>query len=151
MNYIITNQYGTIIGGGTCQDDMYSSIELGPDQILIPNVILPSIQSTFWQYKNGELINTNQSIIPSEPWMVWDDQTAQWVDGRNFQQKYDDACNEVIAQRNFLLYQSDWTQIPNNPLTLEVQQQWADYRQQLRDITNQSGYPFNVVWPTQPE
>jgi hypothetical protein len=57
----------------------------------------------------------------------------------------------VKAQRNQLLQQSDWTQIPNGPLTVEQQQAWSDYRQQLRDITSQPGYPFNVVWPTPPQ
>jgi hypothetical protein len=60
------------------------------------------------------------------------------------------AGNAVVEKRDVLLYKSDWTQIPNNPLTPEVQQQWAVYRQQLRDVTAQSGYPFNVVWPTPP-
>lgn len=58
---------------------------------------------------------------------------------------------QIIQQRNNLLISSDWTQIPNGPLTLEIKEKWAVYRQQLRDITSQPGYPFNVVWPTQPE
>jgi hypothetical protein len=77
--------------------------------------------------------------------------TKTWVDTRTDQQKYDDAASAVIQQRNDLLYQSDWTQIPNNPLSPAQQDQWAAYRQQLRDVTSQSGYPFNVVWPTKPE
>jgi hypothetical protein len=64
---------------------------------------------------------------------------------------YDDAVNLAIPQRNELLAASDWTQIPNNPLTAEQQQAWAVYRQELRDITIQAGYPFNIIWPTQPE
>lgn len=82
---------------------------------------------------------------------VWSNQTFQWEDPRNSQQKYNDAVDSINLQRVELLYKSDWTQIPNNPLTPQKQQQWADYRQQLRDIPTQSGYPFNVVWPTQPE
>lgn len=33
-----------------------------------------------------------------------------------------------------LLYESDWTQIPNNPLTPEYSAEWAVYRQELRDF-----------------
>lgn len=77
--------------------------------------------------------------------------TNSWVDARTDQQKYNDAASEILKTRNVYLYSSDWTQIPNNPLTTQKQEQWAVYRQQLRDITTQSGYPFNVVWPTQPE
>ena len=82
---------------------------------------------------------------------VWSNDTFTWQDPRDTQQKYNDAVDSINIQRVELLYESDWTQIPNNPLTAEKQQEWADYRQQLRDITTQSGYPFNVVWPTKPE
>lgn len=87
---------------------------------------------------------------PPSPYSVFNYQTKQWVDPRTDQQKYDLACEQVISQRNQLLYESDWTQIPGNPLTTAQQQEWAVYRQQLRDITAQSGYPFNVVWPVPP-
>jgi hypothetical protein len=59
--------------------------------------------------------------------------------------------NVVKEKRNLLLLESDWTQIPNNPLTAQQQTNWATYRQQLRDITIQSGYPFNITWPTKPQ
>lgn len=91
---------------------------------------------------NGIIVN-----IPTKPngAAYFDYDTKQWV--LNY------PAQELIVkdQRDTLLYKSDWTQIPNNPLTPEVQQQWADYRQQLRDITAQPGYPYNVIWPTQPE
>jgi hypothetical protein len=59
--------------------------------------------------------------------------------------------DRIIKQRQNLLYASDWTQIPNNPLTTAQQEAWAVYRQELRDISDQSGYPFNVIWPTPPQ
>lgn len=58
--------------------------------------------------------------------------------------------NEVKAKRNALLSASDWTQLPNGPLSAERQAEWATYRQQLRDITDQTGYPTDVIWPTTP-
>jgi len=76
--------------------------------------------------------------------------TKVWEDARTDQQKYNQASTQVLAQRNSLLYASDWTQIPGNPLTTQIQQEWATYRQSLRDIPTQTGYPFNVVWPTAP-
>lgn len=53
----------------------------------------------------------------------------------------------IRAQRNQLLTQSDWTQMPDAPVD---QAAWATYRQALRDIPQQEGFPFNVVWPTSP-
>ena len=37
------------------------------------------------------------------------------------------------AERNRLLANSDWTQMPDSPLTDEQRKAWATYRQQLRD------------------
>ena len=49
--------------------------------------------------------------------------------------------------RNQLLKESDWTQISDATVNKEV---WLTYRQALRDITTQEGFPFTVTWPTQP-
>jgi hypothetical protein len=53
-------------------------------------------------------------------------------------------------QRNELLSKCDWTQVVDSPLTVEQKTAWATYRQALRDVTKQSGFPTNVNWPTQP-
>lgn len=84
--------------------------------------------------------------MPTRPtgFVVFDYETKSWV------ADVVQASETVLSQRFNLLSQSDWTQIPNGPLTTEKQAAWADYRQELRDITQQSGYPFNVVWPVAP-
>lgn len=51
-------------------------------------------------------------------------------------------------RRNKLLTASDWTQVIDAPVD---QAAWATYRQALRDISAQAGFPATVVWPTQPE
>ena len=51
-------------------------------------------------------------------------------------------------RRNKLLAASDWTQVIDAPVD---QAAWATYRQALRDISAQAGFPATVVWPTQPE
>ena len=61
--------------------------------------------------------------------------------------------NEQLAAtirytRDNLLKQSDWTQLPDVPQTLK--ETWATYRQALRDITLQAGFPHTVTWPTAP-
>lgn len=55
---------------------------------------------------------------------------------------------EVRTERDILLARCDWTQVPDAPVD---QAAWASYRQQLRDIPQQSGFPNNVIWPTKPE
>ena len=52
----------------------------------------------------------------------------------------------VRAERNKLLAESDWTQLPDAPVDAAV---WATYRQALRDVTTQAD-PFAIVWPESP-
>jgi hypothetical protein len=62
----------------------------------------------------------------------------------------DVAEKGVRAKRNALLAETDWVV----PYYLErgqaVPQEWVDYRQALRDITAQEGFPYSVTWPTKP-
>lgn len=60
-----------------------------------------------------------------------------------------EAWEVVRGNRNRRLYLSDWTQLPDAPLTAEKKAEWATYRQALRDITNQED-PFNISWPIEP-
>lgn len=55
--------------------------------------------------------------------------------------------DKIREQRDELLSASDWTQVADAPVD---QAAWATYRQALRDIPAQDGFPDNVVWPTQP-
>lgn len=43
--------------------------------------------------------------------------------------------NSIRVERNNLLKQSDWTQLPDSPLVQEEKTAWKNYRQQLRDLT----------------
>lgn len=52
------------------------------------------------------------------------------------------------AYRNTLLSDCDWTQLPDAPVN---QQAWANYRQALRDVSAQSGFPWDIEWPQKPE
>jgi len=57
------------------------------------------------------------------------------------------AERNVRARRDGLLSDSDWTQVADAPVD---QAAWAVYRQALRDITDQEGFPYSVNWPTAP-
>ena len=55
---------------------------------------------------------------------------------------------EVIRrQRSHKLAGSDWTQVADSPVDKAA---WAAYRQGLRDIPTQSGFPWDVTWPQEP-
>lgn len=57
---------------------------------------------------------------------------------------------KVREQRNVLLTESDWTQLDDSPVTNDKKLEWASYRQELRNIPDQEGFPFQVVWPSKP-
>jgi hypothetical protein len=58
------------------------------------------------------------------------------------------TADEVRDQRNRLLTAADWTQVADAPVD---QAAWATYRQALRDIPQQAGFPHDVIWPQKPE
>ena len=60
---------------------------------------------------------------------------------------------DITGKRNLLLVESDWTDTLSSKARLgeDLYNAWQEYRQALRDITKQKGFPENVVWPTQPE
>jgi len=56
------------------------------------------------------------------------------------------AATETRNKRDRLLSDTDWMALSDNTMTPE----WATYRQALRDITDQTGFPNNVTWPSEP-
>lgn len=69
---------------------------------------------------------------------------AAWAAGAN-----DRKAAEVRAERNAKLDATDKTQATDTPQA--IKDKYAPYRQALRDVPAQSGFPNTVVWPTQPE
>lgn len=51
------------------------------------------------------------------------------------------------AQRDQMLAACDWTQVSDAPVNKVA---WATYRQALRDITEQAGFPSQINWPQKP-
>ena len=58
--------------------------------------------------------------------------------------------NEARIKRDALLSETDWTQLGDVGFSLERLEAWQTYRQALRDITKQDGFPFDIKWPTPP-
>ena len=56
----------------------------------------------------------------------------------------------IRSQRGLLLDQTDFTQIPDYPASDAEHNFWINYRQALRDIPLQSGFPWQVEWPEFP-
>lgn len=75
---------------------------------------------------------------------VW---TQQWLARPPTEAETEAKAVEARAERNRLLVACDWTQTLDAPVDREA---WSAYRQQLRDITEQGGFPWEVEWPSMP-
>ena len=81
-------------------------------------------------------------------WVV--DEVAQTVTNDQAQADADalaSSWDRLRAKRNVLLASSDWTQSPDSPLTDEVIDDWAIYREELRDLPDTTDDPANPTWP----
>lgn len=91
-----------------------------------------------------KIIQTQPELIDGKWYEVWrvvdlsDDEKNQVSEMKK---------NEIRSERYMKLLHSDWTQLPDAPVD---KQAWATYRQALRDVTSQPGFPFDVIWPPAP-
>ena len=65
----------------------------------------------------------------------------------------EELAAQARTKRNQFLADSDWTQLPDarNAMGTDKAAEWDTYRQALRDITEQAGFPREIEWPTKPE
>jgi hypothetical protein len=65
--------------------------------------------------------------------------------------KDEEQAKSVRTQRTEKLRDCDWTQLDDTPMSNTQKAGWAAYRQALRDVPDQAGFPWEVEWPVQPE
>lgn len=85
------------------------------------------------QFKQGKLVRV---------WNVIDASASEIAERTGSQ------ASAIRIERNSRLAATDWTQLPDSPVDASA---WTVYRQALRDITAQDGFPWTVTWPTEPQ
>ena len=60
---------------------------------------------------------------------------------------YDAAAAEIRAERDKRIAATDWTVLGD---AKTAKADWREYRQALRDVPEQAGFPYAVQWPTRP-
>jgi len=85
--------------------------------------------------------NGNVPFTPEEE-AEWDAMEAEYAAGAD-----DRAAEEVRTKRDLLLAETDWHGMSDVTMSTEM----ATYRQALRDISTQAGFPNEINWPTKPE
>jgi hypothetical protein len=121
--------------------DIYPKTETGTRE----NSFLVEVHSSTPPSFNPAL----EKIVESNPVLS----NGQWVQNWVIEQlteeerlqAEEEKSSEIRKQRNELLSDTDWTQL--NDVSSTVSQQYANYRQALRDMPQQSGFPWNITWP----
>lgn len=63
----------------------------------------------------------------------------------------EEKIQEIRAERNKRIAETDYLVMPDYPISPESEKDIRKYRQDLRDITMQGGFPNEVNWPKMPE
>jgi hypothetical protein len=101
--------------------------------------------STPPELTDTQVLEEGTPVFADDRWtQVWAvrDMTTEEVASRD-----EGQAASVRAERNAKLSASDWTQVADAPVD---QAAWAAYRQALRDITAQAGFPWTIDWPVAP-
>ena len=127
---------GRILWGGTCPDTDFELQAAGhPGAVVVEGMCSANA---------GYFVDGVFVAFPAKTgdWAVWDWSAGAWVvDSAR-------AAEAVRARRDALLAGSDWTQGRDIPESVAAR--WAPYRQALRDLPEQAGFPLDVAWPQAP-
>jgi hypothetical protein len=95
-----------------------------------------------------------QNLIEGTPVLINDAWTQTWIvepaTDEQIAERTASKSDDVRSERNALLAQSDWTQLADSPLDPDGKGAWALYRETLRMVPQQPGFPWNVNWPPKP-
>ena len=138
IDYAIYNSLGKFISAGTAEAVNETALEPGQSVYYGPVDILTEYFDT-----------ATQTLVQMSPQPTanheFDYTSKTWVVNLEY------AASTALAQRQKLLANSDWTDTVSAQARLGTQYAtWQSYRQALRDITAQSGYPTTIEWPTVP-
>lgn len=104
--------------------------------VYVPNAVVPTYDTE------------THSIVLSDPTLVdaiWTQEyTVVTLSEDQIQQNKNNKAEQMRQLRDGMLVKSDWSQLPDAPVDKAA---WATYRQELRDVTSQDGFPYDIVWP----
>lgn len=116
---------GSFIRGDVVSENNYEQLGLTP--------------VTFTEQPEGRV--RAQATKVNDAW------TGSWQTVTDWVLETEAKAQQVRRQRDNRLAASDWTQVSDAPVD---KQAWATYRQALRDVSDQTGFPDQVTWPQPP-
>jgi hypothetical protein len=126
---------------------------------LFPNTSLPLLTEAVLNELGADIVLEGPQAQPTRYQIAFRD-GVQEIDGKWYTKysvsdldadgiaaKDAEQAKSVRAERNRLIAECDWTQVEDSPVDKAA---WATYRQALRDLPLQEGFPFDVTYPTKP-
>jgi len=146
MKYAVYDAQGLILKVGTAPAELLPFLEdTEPGSIMVLADDQVCDDTTFYVDTTTKAL----AAYPPKPsdYVQWDWPTMSWVPWPEY------ADRDARARRQALLQDSDWTDTASAPARLgqALYDAWQTYRQALRDVPSQPGYPMNIVWPTPPQ
>jgi len=133
--------------GDLRRDNPNTSFPRNPsDAVLADWNVFPVVEQSPPEYNpaNQNLNQLNPMLVDGQWLQTWQVTAAS---AEEIAERLQSKEAEVRQQRNELLSTCDWTQLPDSPANHEA---WATYRQELRDVTAQEGFPWDITWPEAP-
>jgi len=134
----------------------------GRHKKLFPNVSFPKHgPSDEWLQANSvkkvieykALPNNNTKLVTVDPYLDVDGNVysvqIHSLSESEITQNQNQVESDQRTMRDHLLDVSDWTQMPDSPLSSSKKTEWATYRQTLRDLPSDSNWP-DVSFPDKP-
>jgi hypothetical protein len=131
------------------RDNPNTSFPKNPkDELLADWDVYPLTLTDRPQVDHTQNVAEGTPVLVDGVWtQVWDvtDATPEEI-----QQRTEDQARSTRLKRDGLLDETDWVVIMHTEKGTNIPLEWEVYRQSLRDITTQEGFPFSVDWPIKP-
>jgi hypothetical protein len=119
-----------------------------------------SIRTDATTYTDEEIASAGWTVAPDpitcDPAthrVKWNSETSEWylgeITAEDIAVRNAELIKGVRSERNSILDDTDYMVIKALEAGTTLSDEWVNYRQALRDITNQSD-PLNITWPTKP-
>lgn len=100
------------------------------------------ISKDYHTYLGIEQAKGNKIVVP-------DDGSVPYIEKKTKESSDITKKQDIRTRRDIELNKTDWTQLPD--IEPKKRKAYASYRQKLRDIPQQDGFPEKVNWPVKPE
>lgn len=128
------------------RDNPNTSFPRNPDDALLAEWGVFPVQPTEYPtVDHTKNVSEGSPVLQNGVWVqVWNITNAS---AEEIAARTESQAEQVRAERNAKLSDTDWTQVADAPVS---QAAWATYRQALRDVPDQAGFPWGVTWPEKP-